>query len=77
MTTWRKGPPPSIGWWPASVCRDRAVLRWWNGQWWSHAAWPYTPAKKAAAAARRKEIWRQEDIEWAKRPASWPLRSKT
>jgi hypothetical protein len=76
MTTWHKGPPPSIGWWPASVTRDHAVLRWWNGQWWSDPAWPYTPAKVAAAAARRQR-WLEDEIEWTDRPAWWPERSKT
>ena len=76
MREWHKGPPPSIGWWPASVTRDERVLRWWNGKCWSDPASTERTARAAAAAARR-ESWRQYDIEWTKRPTSWPERSKT
>ena len=76
MTTWHKGPPPSIGWWPASVTKDRAALRWWNGKWWSDPAWGLASAQTAAAAARRKD-WSQDEIEWTDRPEWWPERSRT
>ena len=31
---WRSGPPPGIGWWPASIAGkpDPRFLRWWNGK---------------------------------------------
>jgi len=35
MCEWRKGRPPSIGWWPASRTRDAGWLRYWNGACWS------------------------------------------
>jgi len=75
MTTWHKGPPPSIGWWPASTRRDPYALRWWNGEWWSIPARPHMTAEQAAVIAERK-TW-QGDIEWTERPASWPERSRT
>lgn len=31
---WRSGPPPSVGWWPASKRGDPTVLRWWGGSNW-------------------------------------------
>jgi hypothetical protein len=76
MTTWHKGPPPSIGWWPTSNYRDPDAHRWWNGEWWSAAAYPEEAANTAAAVACLKGA-RQDDIEWTDRPAWWPERSKT
>ena len=78
MTKWHKGPPPSIGWWPASVVRDANVLRWWNGEYWSAAA-----EEKSSqwgvyiAASNRENLSVQTDIEWTDRPEWWPARSKT
>jgi hypothetical protein len=78
MTTWRKGPPPSIGWWPASVCREPRSLRWWDGSRWSITAYSDMTAMEASwrAKAKQPEIW-ENNIEWTDRPAWWPERSKT
>ncbi len=76
MTTWRKGPPPSIGWWPASNCYNPDAHRWWNGEWWSTVAYPEYAANTVAAIARFKDVF-QDEIEWTDRPASWPERSRT
>jgi hypothetical protein len=75
MTTWHKGPPPSIGWWPASRKRNKESLRWWNGQAWSLAAHFVYTAKEAAETAAVET--NMSDIEWTDRPASWPERSRT
>ncbi len=75
MTTWHKGPPPSIGWWPASMFCDLGCLRWWDGECWSAGARSYMTAEQAAVTAERK-TW-QGDIEWTERPASWPERART
>lgn len=75
MTKWHKGPPPSIGWWPASTTRDPNCLRWWNGDWWSLPAYISWIASEAAEAAALKTT--TDEIEWTDRPASWPERSKT
>ncbi len=72
MTTWHKGPPPSIGWWPASNCRNPDTLRWWNGSEWSFPAHSGMTAEDAA-----KTPAGTDDIEWTDRPASWPERRKT
>lgn len=38
MTDWKKGPPPSEGWWPASRYRDLKVRRFYKlGKGWSLA----------------------------------------
>jgi hypothetical protein len=39
LTDWVKGPPPAVGWWNASRCRDPEVRRWWNGSYWSAAVY--------------------------------------
>ncbi len=75
MTTWHKGPPPSIGWWPASCRRNKKLLRWWNGRAWSLPAHIQETAEEAAKSAYVESFW--DDIEWTDRPASWPERSKT
>jgi hypothetical protein len=76
MTTWHKGPPPSIGWWPASNCRSPKILRWWNGKVWSFPAGSDT-SKEAAAELAEVKAYDNADIEWTDRPASWPARSRT
>lgn len=42
-TPWRKGPPPTKGWWNASIERDPEARRWWSGRRWSPPVYPYTP----------------------------------
>ncbi len=76
MTTWRKGPPPSVGWWPASRSREPVVLRWWNGEWWSVGCVSNYTVKTVARLATQKSRY-QAKIEWTDRPADWPERSKT
>lgn len=76
MTTWHKGPPPSVGWWPASRQRDKKALRWWNGKVWSVVCYSHFHANvvaKRAATATEPQI----GIKWTERPASWPKRSRT
>jgi hypothetical protein len=65
---WHKGPPPSIGWWPASVQHDRKVLRWWNGEYWSIAAYPKYTAQAAANMAKHRFYESdKEPIKWTER----------
>ena len=63
---WHKGPPPSIGWWPASMDKNPEVIRWWDGTHWSAAVFPEFPASKAAYWAKVKvgaPVW----LEWTDR----------
>lgn len=76
MTKWHKGPPPSIGWWPASYSRLASDLRWWNGRWWSSLLFEDDPVEFVADYAAVKAL-AQDLIEWTDRPDSWPERSKT
>lgn len=75
-TKWHSGPPPSIGWWPASVSRSSNVYRWWNGEYWSQDVSDYNPARLAEYYASRRECSRNP-IEWKHRPKNWPARSFT
>jgi hypothetical protein len=72
---WHKGPPPSVGWWPASISRDGSMLRWWNGEIWSIAVAAHRSSEYAAKIASMPEPY--YDIEWKDRPKSWPERSRT
>ena len=77
MSRWRKGPPPSVGWWPASVNRNHHLLRWWNGEYWSAAVAACESAEYAAAYALIRASYHMHKIEWTDRPDDWPERSKT
>lgn len=66
-TRWYEGPPPEIGWWPASVAWDTESIRWWNGKEWSLPVTQAASAKEAAKAAKRPQILGQEFICWTDR----------
>jgi hypothetical protein len=80
---WRSGPPPSLGWWQASVCEDGTALRWWpvetpNGPRWSAVArQQYSLESVGYAAKAAVPDGTNSDIKWLPRPASWPYRSRT
>lgn len=60
------GPPPHVGWWNASVCKDRKAWRWWDGKEWSCAAmWFDTVGLAAAQAARYQTAAHKGRIEWS------------
>lgn len=71
---WFRGPPPSQGWWPASVHRDPTALRWRSASGWSGAA---RRGDSLEAVAYIATTVAYSDIEWTDRPASWPKRSRT
>lgn len=63
---WRKGPPPSIGWWPASYMENHGAIRWWNGKVWSWPAAKWASAKVAATIAKMPAE-DQKAIQWTDR----------
>lgn len=63
---WHSGPPPEIGWWPASIVRDPNAIRWWDGFSWSALAYPRYCAYWAAEMARTKTNL-PNLIEWTER----------
>lgn len=75
---WRDGPPPSVGWWPASITRSDNELRWWNGLFWSVgvANASTTPSRLAARTAARPSQ-KNNQVEWTDRPTDWPKESYT
>lgn len=73
---WFDGPPPSSGWWPASINRRDEVLRWWNGIEWSFPVDRFISMEEVVyCAALPSKV--QDKIQWTFRPDSWPERSKT
>jgi hypothetical protein len=70
MTTWHKGPPPSIGWWPASSVRDPSCLRWWGGEHWGGPCYEGESLGSVEWEAKRKMTSYLDGIEWTERPAS-------
>jgi hypothetical protein len=75
---WHKGPPPSVGWWPASAYGYDQFVRWWNGSFWSEGAWTHEDKHEAKRCASRPAMSdEQRLIKWQHRPASWPKRSRT
>ena len=66
--TWHSGPPPSVGWWPASGRQDPTAIRWWDGGVWSLEARPSYCAEDAAFFATKKAgITFQDHIKWTER----------
>lgn len=63
---WRSGPPPEVGWWPASTCKDPGFVRWWNGRWWSIGISSYCSAEKAGISANVKSIY-SSNVLWTDR----------
>lgn len=74
---WRGGPPPSIGWWPASFSDDENCFRWWSGKTWSDACYASMSAKTAARKSKLKCYNPTDGIRWTVRPSNWPARSYT
>jgi hypothetical protein len=64
---WHKGPPPAIGWWPASITQDMHCLRWWDGKAWSRVAYSHETKAVAKRSASIKSIYEPHEIEWADR----------
>lgn len=60
---WHKGPPPHVGWWNASPRQDPDDWRWWNGVFWSVAAYTNDSGRSAAHFARGQTGC--EHIEWS------------
>lgn len=65
--TWHSGPPPSVGWWPASAFGDPESIRWWDGVRWSATTWPHYKAAQAAGYAEKPAYHPQHNIKWTER----------
>lgn len=77
-TKWHSGPPPSVGWWPASFSKDEKALRWWDGERWSMSTNQSCRVEHAVCMARIPLAeMAQSAVKWRARPKSWPARSRT
>lgn len=75
---WKKGPPPSMGWWPASASECLYEYRWWDGEYWSWSVYECDRISNIEHYARKRERDRQQlMIKWMPRPDNWPERSRT
>jgi hypothetical protein len=74
---WHSGPPPSVGWWPASAFCFGGVYRWWDGKRWSNPAGSDSAPEEAGWTAARPSPLPLYEIQWRHRPADWPERSRT
>ena len=63
---WRKGPPPEIGWWPASGFLNVDVLRFWNGERWSDWVRPHRDSEQAEWTKKEK-AFESSEIKWTDR----------
>lgn len=73
---WFSGPPPCVGWWPASRGRNKHIYRWWNGKRWSVPVHSTKSAKLAAGRAGSAAQGMGKQIEWTHRPLSWPIHAR-
>lgn len=64
---WYEGPPPEIGWWPASCLGYVDSIRWWDGACWSIAADMLQTSDYAANMAAIKDEYTQTEIRWTPR----------
>jgi len=65
--TWRSGPPPEVGWWPASALRRPSYLRYWNGTFWSWGADnEESRISEQNSAKRAKRLASDDPVERAK-----------
>ena len=59
---WHKGPPPHVGWWPASSLRNLEMWRWWDGKAWSCAVSPESSLSFVIKNAKKRSV--STGIEW-------------
>lgn len=65
--TWRKGPPPHVGWWNATSDPKDApeTFSWWNGRRWSLGSQPDADAEMAARRAKfPRDIGDAPNVRW-------------
>lgn len=61
---WFSGPPPAVGWWPASTQGFLDFYRWWDGRIWSQPAHRSKNKNIARSAASRYDIANDGFIKW-------------
>ena len=65
LRIWRKGDPPHMGWWNASMYRDKNTWRWWSGERWSHGV-PVSASCETAGYFATRLLWSAtNEVEWS------------
>ena len=64
---WRSGPPPEIGWWPASTSRDPDALRFWDGLCWSVLCRSVDDRNSAGLWGAKPSAYNTNEIRWTDR----------
>ena len=64
---WNSGPPPELGWWPASLSMNVKLLRWFDGEKWSQPVYISANQFDAEQAADIKTTIGIENIKWSDR----------
>lgn len=64
---WRTGPPPEIGWWPASYNDNVDVLRYWDGSRWSFNVRPSESQRRAGVEGLKNMFRFAKGIKWSDR----------
>jgi len=60
---WFSGPPPAVGWWPASALGLIDFYYWWDGEEWSqYACFDFSPEQAEYRASRRSK--NSQNIKW-------------
>lgn len=77
---WHSGPPPHVGWWATDESVESQYRldrwtwwRWWDGEWWSIAAFSKDSASVAAHYAALPSGKRLSDIVWCD---YWPKNAR-
>ena len=76
---WRRGAPPSVGWWPASMHFVDGLYRWHygGGEWSIYVNALATAEIAAIAASVPQPLKHGQRMYYKDRPADWPDRSRT
>jgi hypothetical protein len=69
---WKSGPPPSVGWWPASDCYSPAAIRYWNGSGWSCPCYRGDPMWLVEQLTKGPYTDGPRNVRWRARPRNWP-----
>lgn len=75
---WNEGPPPAVGWYPASIFKNAKNLRYWNGRRWSQSVLDVAPAVFAEYMA--DQPCSGDDMKcmlWQHQPRDWPENART
>jgi len=65
--SWRFGPPPEVGWWPATWAGTTELIRFWNVDEWSDLAYHYSFTKDSIPPIEEMEFINSPYMMWTDR----------